>query len=56
MILFGPWVLLMAPFVMAVGWARVRLGDHTATQVATGTFIGALVSGISFTVFMIVLR
>jgi membrane-associated phospholipid phosphatase len=56
MILFGPWVLLMAPFVMAVGWARVRLGDHTATQVATGTFIGALVSGIAFTVFMIVLR
>ena len=55
-ILFGPWMLLMAPLVMAVGWARVRLGDHTAMQVAAGTFIGALVSGIAFTVFMIAIR
>ncbi len=55
-ILFGPGMLLMAPFVLVVGWARVRLGDHTATQVAVGTFIGALVSGIAFTVFMITLR
>jgi membrane-associated phospholipid phosphatase len=55
-ILFGPGMLLMAPFVLAVGWARVRLGDHTATQVAVGTFIGALVSGIAFTAFMIALR
>jgi membrane-associated phospholipid phosphatase len=55
-ILFGAWMLLMAPLVLAVGWARVRLGDHTAMQVAAGTFIGALVSGIAFTVFMIAIR
>ena len=55
-ILFGAWMLLMIPLVLAVGWARVRLGDHTAMQVAAGTFIGALVSGIAFTVFMIAIR
>jgi membrane-associated phospholipid phosphatase len=55
-ILFGAWMLLMAPLVLAVGWARIRLGDHTAMQVAAGTFIGALVSGIAFTVFMIAIR
>jgi len=55
-ILFGPWMLLIAPLVLAVGWARVRLGDHTATQVVTGTLIGALISGLAFSLFMMALR
>jgi len=55
-ILFGPWMLLIVPLVLAVGWARVRLGDHTATQVVAGTLIGALISGLAFSLFMMGLR
>ncbi|MCA1723415.1 MAG: phosphoesterase PA-phosphatase [Thermomicrobia bacterium] len=54
-ILFGPWMLLIAPLVLAVAWARVRLGDHTATQVVAGTLIGALISGLAFSLFMMTL-
>jgi membrane-associated phospholipid phosphatase len=54
-ILFGPWMLLIAPLVLAVAWARVRLGDHTATQVVAGTLIGALISGLAFSLFMMAL-
>ncbi len=55
-VLFGPWMLLIAPLVLAVGWARVRLGDHTAAQVVAGTVIGALISGLAFSLFMMALR
>ena len=55
-ILFGPWMLLTAPFVMAVGWARVRLGDHSTAQVVAGTVIGACVSGVAFSLLLFALR
>jgi len=55
-ILFGPWMLLLAPFVLAVGWARITLGDHTTAQVIVGTVIGAFISGGAFSLFLIALR
>ncbi|MDQ6733313.1 MAG: phosphoesterase PA-phosphatase [Nitrospirota bacterium] len=55
-ILFGPWMLLLALFVLAVGWARVTLGDHTTAQVIVGTIIGACVSGVAFSLLLTALR
>jgi membrane-associated phospholipid phosphatase len=55
-VLFGPWMILIAPLIVAVGWARVRLGDHTAAQVVAGTLIGALVSALAFSLLMMALR
>ena len=45
---FGPALLATAVVVAAVGWSRVRLGDHTPWQVVAGTVIGAIVSGVVF--------
>ncbi|GAA4864105.1 phosphatase PAP2 family protein [Saccharopolyspora rosea] len=42
---WGPlcWALLLP--VAAVGWSRVRLGDHTPAQTTVGAVVGALVGG-----------
>jgi hypothetical protein len=40
-LLFGPVLLVAVPVLLAVGWSRVRLGDHTAAQVAAGLLTGA---------------
>jgi hypothetical protein len=45
---FGPVLLATAIVVAAVGWSRVRLRDHTTSQVVTGTVIGAVVTGVVF--------
>jgi membrane-associated phospholipid phosphatase len=45
---FGAAMWATAIVVAAVGWSRVRLGDHTTAQVIAGTVIGALVSGAVF--------
>lgn len=47
-VVFGPWALLTAPLVAAVGWSRVRLGDHTPAQVAAGLAAGVLVTAALF--------
>lgn len=47
-LVFGPLLLVTGVIVVAVGWSRVRLGDHTPSQVVAGTVIGALVSGLVF--------
>jgi membrane-associated phospholipid phosphatase len=47
-LVFGPLLLLTGVIVVAVGWSRVRLRDHTLSQVVAGTVIGALVSGLVF--------
>lgn len=39
--LFGWWLTPVWLLVAAVGWSRVRLGDHTVAQVVAGTIIGA---------------
>ncbi|MFC7533885.1 phosphoesterase PA-phosphatase [Actinoplanes sp. GCM10030250] len=47
-VVFG-WVLVCTwPFAAAVGWSRVRLGDHTAGQVVAGAVVGALATGVLF--------
>ena len=45
---FGPFLLTTVVVVVAVGWSRVRLRDHTAWQVIAGTVIGAGVAGVVF--------
>lgn len=40
---FGAWVLALAPAVLVIGAARLRLRDHTAAQVAAGIALGAIV-------------
>jgi membrane-associated phospholipid phosphatase len=41
------WPLLAAPLVAVIGWARVRLKDHTVAQVAVGAAAGALIAGVA---------
>jgi membrane-associated phospholipid phosphatase len=47
-LVFGPILLATAAVVAAVGWSRVRLRDHTPSQVLAGTVIGAVVTGLAF--------
>lgn len=47
---FGPVAnLLGVPAVVAIGWSRVRLRDHTSAQVAVGAGMGACVAATVFT-------
>lgn len=48
-IVFGPWTLLLGSVVVAVAWARVRLGAHTVSQVLVGAAVGAAVASATFT-------
>lgn len=41
---FGPALWAVLPVVAAVGWARVRLGDHTVAQVTGGAIVGFCVA------------
>ena len=43
-LVFGPWALVLTPLVIAVAWARVRLGAHTVSQVLVGAAVGAAVA------------
>ena len=45
---FGPALLATVVIVAAVGWSRVRLRDHTTSQVVAGTVIGTVVTGLVF--------
>jgi membrane-associated phospholipid phosphatase len=38
------WPLLAAPVVALIGWARVKLKDHTIAQVTAGTAFGAAIA------------
>lgn len=44
------WPLLALPALGLVGWARVRLGDHTVAQVIAGTAAGALIAGLAIAI------
>jgi hypothetical protein len=41
-----PWLLVASPAVVALGWARVHLGDHDAAQVLGGAVVGAGVTSL----------
>lgn len=54
--LFGAWLLLLAPLVALIGWARVAVRDHTLGQVVAGAVIGGVVSGCAFAAVMALAR
>jgi membrane-associated phospholipid phosphatase len=41
---FGPALLVTALVVLAVGWSRVQLRDHTPAQVAAGALAGVMLA------------
>ncbi|MET8352813.1 MULTISPECIES: phosphoesterase PA-phosphatase [unclassified Micromonospora] len=45
---FGTELLVAVPLLGVVGWARVRLRDHTVAQVLAGGVLGAIISGVVF--------
>jgi len=45
---FGPWALLFAAAIPAVGWARIRVAHHTVRQVIVGGLIGAAVAAVVY--------
>lgn len=49
-LLFGPVLLLSVIVVAAVGWSRVRLGDHSAAQVTAGWVAG---TGLALAIFTV---
>jgi membrane-associated phospholipid phosphatase len=42
--ILGPQWLVLGVAVLAVGWARVLVRDHTKPQVVAGAAVGALVA------------
>ena len=49
-LLYGPWLLTLVLLVGLVCWSRVRLTDHTATQVVVGALLGPIIGGAVFLV------
>jgi hypothetical protein len=47
-LIYGPWWLGTVPVVALVGWARVRLADHTVAQAIAGALTGPVVGGVVF--------
>lgn len=48
--LFGWWLWPVWLLVLAVGWSRVQLHDHTLGQVVAGSFIGTASAAVVFIV------
>jgi len=46
--IFGPALFALEILTLAIGWARVEVGDHTPAQVIAGGAIGTIVAGIVF--------
>lgn len=49
------WVLLALVVTLPLGWARVRLGDHTVGQVTAGALTGAAIAAIVYPLMLRVL-
>ena len=47
-LVFGWICLLTLPILVAVGWSRITLRDHTIAQVCVGALLGAAVAAIVF--------
>lgn len=47
-LIYGLWWLFLVPAVALVGWARVRLTDHTVAQAVAGAVTGPVVGGVVF--------
>lgn len=48
---FGPWFLLLSPFVVLVGWARWQVRAHTPLQALTGAVLAVSVTLAIFWLF-----
>lgn len=48
-LVYGPPLLVLAPLVALVGWARVEVNDHSPTQVVAGAILGGAVAAGVFT-------
>lgn len=42
---YTSWLWLLAFAVIAIGWSRVEIRDHTTAQVTGGALVGALIGG-----------
>lgn len=49
-LVFGPALLILAPAIVLVAWARVEVADHTPRQVGAGALLGVLVAAVVFTI------
>lgn len=47
-LLYGPWLLLLVGLVALICWSRVKLTDHTVTQVVVGALLGPVIGGAVF--------
>ncbi len=47
-LVFGSTLLVLAPLVILIGWARVAVDDHTPAQVVAGAALGGAVAGAIF--------
>jgi membrane-associated phospholipid phosphatase len=47
-LVFGPVLLVLAPLVALVGWARVAVGAHRPAEVVAGGLVGAAVAATVF--------
>jgi hypothetical protein len=51
LIVFGPLMLLLAPLVVCIGWARWRVRAHTLMQAGVGTLLAIVVTLMVFWLF-----
>ncbi|WP_243790300.1 phosphatase PAP2 family protein [Saccharopolyspora gloriosae] len=45
---YSPWLLLLWLLTAAVGWSRVRLGDHTPAQALVGALVGVAAGALGY--------
>jgi hypothetical protein len=50
-LVFGPALLVLAPVVLLVAWARVATGDHTLAQAAVGVVLGGAIAAVCFSLW-----
>jgi len=50
LLVFGPTLLVLAPLVPLVCWARVAVRDHTPAQTVAGATLGITVAAVVFSV------
>jgi membrane-associated phospholipid phosphatase len=48
MVTFVPWLAVAGLAVVLVAWSRIRLGDHTISEILGGVAVGALVGGLLY--------
>ena len=47
-VVYSGWLLVLWLLVVAIGWSRVRLGEHTAAQVVVGALRGIVAGGAGY--------